>query len=278
MSEHTRRLLTSAVGFPESPRWRDGQLWFSDVHNFCLKCCDAGGLILQEIAVPERPAGLAFMPDRRLLGATALGRRLYWLDGERLVQAADVSSSCRGLLNDMVADGTGRAYVGDTGFDLAAGEAPRPGQIFCFDERHGARPVCDDVSFPNGMTVSPDGTTLYVSESFANRISKFQIHSNGDLGPRANHAEIDGVPDGLCLDADGALWVADFTGGRFLRIDADGSLIDTIDAGMANGISCMLGGPARKDLYLCSAQREGAGAYVGKIEVVSAPAAGCGWP
>ena len=228
MTERSVRTLSAAVGFPESPRWRDDLLWFSDVHEFRLKCIDADGKTVADIAVPERPAGLGFAPDGRLLSATALGRRLYWVDANHMVLAADLSAECRGLLNDMVVDGTGRAYVGDTGFNLGSGEEPRAGQIFVFDETHGFRVVCSDVSFPNGMAVSADGRTLYVSESLAHRVSAFSIHPNGDLGPRVTHADIDGVPDGLCLDAEEALWVADFAGGRFLRVAYGGGISDII--------------------------------------------------
>jgi sugar lactone lactonase YvrE len=274
--------FVDGLAYPESPRWRDGMLWFSDVHNFRLKACDLTGNVIVDKAVPERPAGLGFMPDGQLLLATALGRRLHLYSDGAAKPVADLSPMTRGLLNDMVVDRKGRAYVGDTGYNLGAGEAYRPGQIFLFEEGSEARPVAFDVNFPNGMAVSPCGQTLYVAETFAKVVSAFKIMEDGSLADRRIHANLDGTPDGLCLDSEGALWVATLQRGQFQRIAPSGAVTQSIDVSPAHAVSCTLGGDARKTLFLCYAivENDGNGSIrrQGFIRMLDAPAAGAGLP
>ena len=274
--------LLRQLAYPESPRWRDGLLWFSDVHNFRLKACDLNGRLQVDMAVEERPAGLGFMPDGRLLMATALGKRLHFVADGKLQLAADLSGLTRGLLNDMLVDDAGRAYVGDTGYDLGAGEPPRPGQIFLFEEGKGTRCVAQDVNFPNGMALTPDGQTLYVAETFAKKITAFSVAPGGDLIERRDHALLNGTPDGICLDEEGTLWVATLTGGAFVRLDKRGQTIDSIDVSPANSVACMLGGEGRNTLFLCFAnvENDGSGGLrrEGFIRAVKAPASGAGLP
>jgi sugar lactone lactonase YvrE len=273
-------LVEEGIAYPESPRWREGLLWFSDVWNFRLKACDDVGNIVFKIRVDQRPSGLGFLPDGRLLMASAQDRRLHWVANDLVTDAADLSGMTRGLLNDMVVDAQGRAYVGDTGFDFPAGEAPRPGQILLFVEGREPRSVCAHCMFPNGMAITPDGRTLYVAESLANRVSAFPILTDGALGPPRVHTELDGIPDGLCLDSAGALWVANLKAGAFLRIDANGRTIGRVDVAPAQAVACTLGGAARTTLYLCcSTPATGPGGSAkGAIYTHEAPAPGAGWP
>ncbi len=178
----------------------------------------------------------------------------------------------------MVVDGRGGAYIGDTGFNMAAGEAFRPGRLFLFRDGEQALVVCDEVSFPNGMAVTADGTTLLVAESLANRVSAFAIRADGRLGPRRTFCDLDGVPDGIALNWDGSLWIADFAKGRFVLVGPEGLVRDEIAAGAAHGIACGWGGAKRDTLYLCAATRQPNGQYSGSIRAVSPGGAGAGWP
>ncbi|MFH8698560.1 SMP-30/gluconolactonase/LRE family protein [Streptomyces chartreusis] len=278
--------LSEQIVYPESPRWRDGALWFSDVHDHAVKRTTADGSVHTVVGVPGRPAGLGFLPDGRLLIASALDRCLWTWDGEALALAADLSGTTRGFLNDMVVDGAGRAFVGDTGFNLMAGEEPRPGQVILAAEdprtrEFRTRVVTRDVVFPNGAAVSPDGHTYWVAETAAHRVSRFRVTADGDLVDRCTFAELPDMPDGLCLDETGALWVALLRRGEFRRIGADGTTTDVVSADGRLAVACTLGGHDRRTLFLCSAATTMAdlarGVSNGLIHTLAA-ASGAGWP
>ncbi|MFZ4151502.1 SMP-30/gluconolactonase/LRE family protein [Streptomyces pseudogriseolus] len=279
-------LLGERIVYPESPRWKDGALWFSDVHDYAVKRVSADGTVCTVVDVPGRPAGLGFLPDGRLLIASALDRCLWTWDGQTLTLAADLSRLARGLLNDMVVDGAGRAFVGDTGFNLMAGERPRPGQVILAAEDHRSRVfrsrvVTTDVVFPNGAAVSPDGRAYWVAETAAHRVSRFRITADGDLADRRTFAELPDMPDGLCLDETGALWVALLQKGEFWRIAADGTTTDIVSADGRLAVACTLGGRDRRTLFLCSADTTMAdlarGTSSGQMHTLAAPP-GAGWP
>lgn len=275
-------LITDGIAFPESPRWRDGLLWFSDVHNYRLRACDGTGRLVRDIAVPGRPAGLGFLPDGDLLMATGQGKRLYRISpcngncAPDLV--CDLSLSCSGLLNDMVVDAKGCAYVGDTGFNPATGEDYRTGQILLVRPGHDARAVAQDIHFPNGMVITPDGATLIVAESGARRISAFTIRADGSLEDYRTLCKVDAIPDGIALDTDGSLWIGDYAGGRFIRVGKGGQLQIEITAEATHAIACGWGGEDRSTLYLCAATRQASGDYAGTIRTMKAPRPGAGWP
>lgn len=270
------RLVASGLTWPESPRWREGRLWISDVHNFRLIRLDPdSGTIDREWQVPGRPAGMGFMPDGRQLLATALGRELLWVKPEGgLAQAADLAPLTRRLLNDMVVDGQGRAWVGDTGFLFGSDEPPRPGALLCFHPDRGARVAADNIGFPNGIAITPDGGTLYLAETTANRITAFDIRADGTLANRRIHAELEASPDGLCLDAEGALWVPLLFHKQFHRIAAGGRVLERIVFERENAIACVLGGEDRRTLFLCVSEinedlRIGA-VYARRVDVAGA--------
>jgi sugar lactone lactonase YvrE len=275
--------LTDAIRFGESPRWRDGRLWFSDVHDYALKAVALDGTVETIAEVPGRPAGLGFMPDGRVLLATALDRKLCWVapSGE-LTVAADLEGLAEGPLNDMVVDGRGRAYVGDVGFNMAAGEAPRPGRVILFTVDETPRVVADDMMFPNGCAVSADGARYVVAETFADRISEFAVAADGTLTDRRVLAQLDGPPDGLCLDAGGGVWVAQPNSGRYLHLGPSGEIDRELASEAPFAVTCVLGGPDRATLFLSSAytdlQRLGAGDTTGRIDAVAVDVPGAGWP
>lgn len=246
-------VVADGLSWPESPRWRDGELWFSDVHNFRLMKITARGELHQVADVPGRPAGLGFMPDGRPLLATALDRRLWWVDDGRLRPAADLSSVATGLLNDMVVDAQGRAWVGDTGFDLASSEPERPGRLFVWTPGGALREAVAPVRFPNGLAFAPDGATLHLAETFGRCVSVFSVGDDGGLSRRRDPLALEERPDGLCLDAEGALWVALLWQRELQRITPDGAVTHRVRFGTERVISCVIAGPERRTLYVGSA-------------------------
>ncbi len=276
-------MLTDRVVFAESPRWHQDRLWFSDVPDYALKTVDLAGNVRAVAAVPGRPAGLGVLPDGRMLMATALERILYSVsEAGDMVVVADMSSTARGLLNDMVVDATGRAYVGDLGFVPSQDESFRPGRIWLVVPGADPEVVAEDVHFPNGCAISDDGATFYVAETFANRISSFAVDSDGRLADRRVHIELPEAPDGLCLDAEGALWVGMIRAGEFLRISPEGEIVQRLSSPFALAVTCVLGGPDRRLLFLCSAdttlERLSKGDSRGRIDVVEVPVGGAGFP
>ncbi|MEU6602955.1 SMP-30/gluconolactonase/LRE family protein [Streptomyces flaveolus] len=278
---HTPQLLTDGLVFPESPRWRDGKLWISDVHGYALVTLADDGSVQKLREVPGRPAGSGFLPDGRLLLATGLDRRLSVWDGVDLEPVADLTGLTSGPLNDMVVDAAGRAWIGDTGFNLMT-ESPRAGRIITFTLDDGPRIAAEDVMFPNGMTLTPDGGELLVNESTAGRTSVFAVAADGSLNRARTLVELGPMPDGLCLDAEGAVWIPLLRGGRFVRVSPTGDILDSIDTEGRLAVSCALGGPDRRWLYLCSADSTMAdlarGRSRGFVHRLPAPAPGAGLP
>jgi sugar lactone lactonase YvrE len=276
-------LLTDDVVFAESPCWHRDRLWFSDVHDFKLKSLDLAGSLEVVAEVPGRPSGLGVMPDGQLLLATGLERTLNLVDDAgALTVVADLSGLARGLLNDMVVSDRGFAYVGDTGFRPADGEAYRPGGVLLVVPGEDPEVVAEDIEFPNGCAISPDGRTLYLAETFGKRISRFAIDDEGRLGRRTLHAELPESPDGLCLDTDGCMWVAMTHLKEFWRLAPDGTVNQRMASPYALAVTCVFGGADRKSLFLCSAdttiERLSRGDSHGRIDVVTLPTGGAGLP
>jgi sugar lactone lactonase YvrE len=277
------RLLAQGLRFAEAPRWVADRLWFSDVHAYQLKTVNLEGEVQVVCDVPGRPSGLGVLPDGRMLMATALDLKLTLVqeDGDS-VEVADLGALAQGLLNDMVVDGRGRAYVGDTGFNMAAGESPRPGRVIVWSEAEGARVAAEDVTFPNGCVVSADGSAFVIAETMKERISAFRIAEDGSLYDRRTIADLGSPPDGLCLDADGAFWTGMPHLGEFLRISPGGEVLQRVASAAPFAVACALGGPDRRTLFLCSADtdlsRLARGDTTGRIDTLAVDVPGAGWP
>ena len=185
--------------------------------------------------------------------------------------------------NEIVVDGRGNAYINGGGFDLMAGEAFKPGIIALVPRDGAARQVADGIAFPNGMAVTPDNSTLIVAESYAKRLTAFDIAADGDLANRRVFADLgDGVPDGICLDAEGAVWYADVPNQRCVRVREGGDMLQQVDSDRGC-FACMLGGAGRRTLYIAAAEWRGVAGMAdmgrtGLILAIEAPAAGVGWP
>jgi sugar lactone lactonase YvrE len=250
-----QRKLLDGIKFAESPRWHAGRLWFSDVHDYAVKRVDLDGRVARVADVPGRPAGMGFLPDGRLLLATALDRKLVTVDTERgeLTEVADLSDLAQGALNDMVVDPAGRAYVGDVGFQFGKDE-PRPGRVILWTEEEGPRVAAEETTFPNGCAV--DGDRYVLAETLARRITEFEVTADGALGERRVLAELDDPPDGLCLDAEGGVWVAQPEESRYLRLARDGSVDRIVESADPFAVTCVLGGEDGRTLFLSSADTD----------------------
>jgi sugar lactone lactonase YvrE len=275
-------LLTDQVRHAESPRWHDDRLWFSDVHDYKVKTIDATGRLETVAEAPQRPSGLGVMSDGRWLLVTSLDRRLNWMEDGALREACDLSELALGLTSDMVVDGRGRAYVSDTGFNHGAGEEHRLGQVLLFTEEGGPRVVAEDTNYANGVAVSPDGSRLFLAESFGERISAFDIEPDGSLTNRRVFADLGTLTDGICLDADGGMWVALPTSSEFVHLDAEGRPGTRLATPERMATACVLGGPERRTLFACSVhstvENLSRGITRGVIESTDVAVPGAGWP
>ncbi|CAM2144903.1 Gluconolactonase [Pararobbsia alpina] len=275
-------IVARELSWPEAPRWHDGALYFSDCHHFRVMRVRPGEAPEKVADLPGRPSGMGFFPDGRLLVAGALDRKLWWVAPGRVELAADLSAHATGLLNDMIVDANGRAWVGDTGFDLAAGGRECPGTLLSWSPQEGVRRAAECVRFPNGMAITPDGKTLFLAETFASAISAFDIASDGTLSNRRIHAELEGRPDGMCLDDTGGLWVALLWNQAFHRIDTGGRITHRLEFEHERCISCVIGADTRQTLFLGTSAIVDDGKVKsrgeGFIKRIPAPFAGSGIP
>jgi len=243
-------LFLDQLAFPESPRWHDGALWFSDFHTRGVQRVDMAGRCETVVTVPGQPSGLGWLPDGTLLIVSMTDRRLLRLDGSVLTELADLSALAPFHCNDMVVDAKGRAYVGNFGFDFMAKQTPRPTGLILVLPDGQARVVADDLYFPNGAVITPDGHTLIIGESYAARLTAFDIAEDGSLSGRRVWAALGkAAPDGICLDAEGAIWLASPTSRDVLRVLEGGEVTHRI-ATPAQAVACMLGGPDRRTLFV----------------------------
>ena len=273
-------LLVDGLAFAEAPRWHLGELWFSDFYTHEVRRVDAQGQVHTVVDVPGQPSGLGWTPDGRLLVVSMLDHRLLRLDPGGLVEVADLSAFAGGPCNDMVVDAAGRAYVGNFGFDLLAKATPVPTVLVAVEPDGRAHGVAEDLLFPNGSVITPDGKTLVVAETFGQRLTAFAIANDGSLSQRRVWADLPGLsPDGICLDAEGAIWVASPLSKEFVRVHEGGRISQRIPSGTGSAIACALGGPEGRSLFMVSGKVQPAEAALaqrcGRIEVmpVAVPAA-----
>ena len=274
-------VLLDGLAFGESPRWHDGKLWFSDMHAHRVMTVDLDGKAETIVEVPGQPSGLGWLPDGRLLVVSMTDRRLLRLDPAGLVEVADLHELASYHCNDMVVDEQGRAYVGNFGFDFI--EQPfAPAELILVTPDGNARVVADNMAFPNGTVITPDGRTLIVGETYGARLTAFQIEPDGSLTQRRLWAQLkQAVPDGICLDADGAIWVASPVSAEVLRVRKGGEVTHRIKVS-TQAYACMLGGPERRMLFVLTAETsEPAKARTqpsGRVEVVAVDIPGVGLP
>ena len=276
-------LMTGLV-FGEQPRWHEGRLWFSDWGVPQVMAVDLEGN--HEVILPGRsfPLCVDWLPDGRLLVVSAREGLLLRREPDgSLVTHADLNGlSDPPPGNELVVDGRGNAYVNGGGFDLMAGEDFAPGVVALATPDGSARQVADDIAFPNGMLVTPD-STLIVAETYAHRLTAFDIAADGGLSNRRVWADLhDGFPDGICLDAENAVWYGDVPNRRCVRVREGGDVLQTIDLDRGC-FACALGGPEKRTLFMMAQEWNGPegmfeGPRTGQVLMTRAPAPADGWP
>ena len=289
----TATVLADGLSFGEGPRWRDGRLWFSDFYDHAVKSVTAAGDVRVEFEMDDQPSGLGWLPDGDLLVVSMTRRRLLrrGADG-RLTTHADLSGIATWHCNDMTVDAAGRAYVGNFGLDLDAAVADRgfAGVIaehatakLALVEANGAvRVAAEDMHFPNGTAITPDGKTLIIGETLAMRLTAFDIGADGALSNRREWAPLGArVPDGICLDVEGAVWVANPGAPECVRVAEGGEVLEVVETSLPC-YACMLGGEGGRTLFMMTSRPatadEADGKPRGRIETVGAPAAHAGRP
>ncbi len=253
------QVVADGFCFLEGPRWRDGLLYLSDFYAHRVLTVDPAGAVRTVCEVPAQPSGLGWTPDGDLLIVSMLDQRLLRLDGAALRVVADLSQLAGGVTNDMIVDRRGRAYVGNVGNRSRGFVAPAV--LARVDPDGTVTPAADGLYVPNGAVLTAGQTTLIIAETEANRLTAFDIAADGTLGRRRAWAVLgsDGgtskpvEPDGLALDADGAIWAGDANGHGVLRVAAGGAVLDAIDTGELSVYAVALGGADGHTLYLCAA-------------------------
>jgi sugar lactone lactonase YvrE len=274
-------IVMTGIALGESPRWHDDRLWFVDWGAMQIIAVDADGRSEVVERAPSFPCCIDWLPDGRLLMVSAGAGLLLSRDANGTIAThADMTALSRHLWNDIVVDTRGNAYVGNIGFDFPGGEFA-PGILALVAPDGSARQVADGLAFPNGVLVTPDNSTLILAESYGNRLTAFDIAADGGLSNRRVWADLgDGVPDGICIDAEGAVWYADVPNKRCVRVREGGEVLETFEHDRGC-FACMLGGADRRTLYVVAAEYPGAmagGAPTGQLLRIEAPAAGVGRP
>ena len=245
---------TRGLKFTESPRWRDGRLWFLDIHDKRIKTADLGGRLDTAVELPFIPNSFGFRRDGSLQFGDALRRQIYRWDGKALQPLADLSAITSFCLSDGIVDAQDRMYVGDIGYNFfdPANKPVNTCVIACVEADGRARVVADGLHFPNGMVITPDGRTLIVAETMGHRLTAFDIVADGSLANRRVYAPLpdDVHPDGIALDAEGAVWLANPEGRHtVLRVREGGEIVERLELG-THAYAVMLGGPQRRHLFI----------------------------
>jgi sugar lactone lactonase YvrE len=280
----TTDIVLDGLAFPEGPRWHDDRLWFSDQHDHRVVAMNVDGKAETIIELPNQPSGLGWLPDGRLLVVSMLDRRVLRREPDgSLVVHADLADLAVAQCNDMVVDARGNAYVGHFGFDMYGGADPRDASVILVTPDGAARVAADGIKFPNGSVITPDGATLLVGESWAARIRAFDVAVDGSLSNPRVWAQLEGATvDGMCLDAEGAIWAACPFSGRCVRVLAGGEIVDEVKVTHPGAFACMLGGADRRTLYACTAPThvpaDTRSARGGRIEAVTVDVPGAGRP
>lgn len=252
----TLTLSTAGLKFTESPRWYGNKLWFIDIHDKRIKTVDMAGVVETVIELPFIPNGFGIAPDGTIVVGDAFARTIYHVENGSLKQLADISELTVFCLSDGIVDAQGRMYVGDIGYNFVDPTAkPVETCVLVLVGTDGkAVVVADQLCFPNGIVITPDGRTLIVGETTGNRLTAFDINVDGSLVNRRIWAQLPSSigPDGICLDAEGGVWCANPEGkDSVVRVCEGGAITDRIQVD-THAYAVMLGGPERKQLIICT--------------------------
>ena len=292
----TTQILRAGLRFGEGPRWHDGRLWYSDFYDHAVHAIDLDGNDERIVEVAAQPSGLGWLANGDLLISSMIDRTVLRWDGANLSPYADLSDRFTWHGNDMLVDSADRAYVGNFGFDhetflqvhgfegLLGEPGPTPAAICMIDRDRSVTVVAEDMIFPNGMVLTPDGKTLICAETLALRLTAFDVASDGTLSNRRLWADLSeqlGAPDGIALDAEGAVWMAAASTPRAMRIAEGGEVLDVIETSQSC-FALMLGGPEGRHLFMMTAPAsesyEVADRTDGKIEMIEVSVPHVGTP
>jgi len=289
----TTRVLAEGIYFGEGPRWRQGRLWFSDFYAQAVKSVSPAGDLITEFTLDDRPSGLGWMPDGSMLIVSMVKRQVLrrFPDG-RMAIHADLSGIATFHCNDMVVDAHGNAFVGNFGFDLDAELVARgpesvladhpTAKLACVAPDGAVRMAAEQMHFPNGSVITPDGRTLIVGETLGAALTIFDLAADGTLSDRRLWASTaPRLPDGICLDAEGRIWIANPLAPECALIAFGGEVIEVIDTGKPC-YACMLGGEDGRTLHMLTAEtsisHEAAARPAGKLLVATVDVPGAGRP
>jgi sugar lactone lactonase YvrE len=287
------KVLAEGIYFGEGPRWRNGRLWFSDFYAHAVKSVSPAGDLRTEFEIDDQPSGLGWMPDGSMLIVGMTKRQVLrrTADGKVSVHA-DLSDIATFHCNDMVVDAEGRAFVGNFGFNLDEEVASRPvedvianhktAKLACVSPSGKVRVAAEDMHFPNGSVITPDGKMLIVGETVGFCLTAFDIASDGSLSNRRVWAPtLPRIPDGICLDAEGAVWFANPMAAECVRIAEGGEVLEVVETGQLC-FACMLGGDDGKTLFMLTADsadvHAAAAKPTGRIMVCEVDVARAGLP
>ena len=277
------QILMTGLVLGELPRWHDGRLWLSDWGAQEIIAVDLSGNREVIARVPSLPFSIDWLPDGRLLVVNARENRLQRMESDgSLVTHAELGGLSRYGCNEIVVDGRGNIYLNNINFEFPGGEFA-PGFIALLTPDGRLRQVADNLAFPNGMVVTPDNSTLILGKSYGRKLTAFDIAADGDLSNRRVWADLDGAfPDGICLDAENAVWYADVPNKRCVRVREGGEVLQTVELDRGC-FACMLGGEDKKTLFLVANEWGGSADMVsatrtGQVLMVKAAAPGVGWP
>jgi sugar lactone lactonase YvrE len=243
-------VLLDGLGFPEDPRWRDDYLWFSDMDAKAVMRVDLEGNLEKVVDVEGTPSGLGWLPGGDLLVVSMADRRLLRLTDEGLVEMANMWELASFNCNDMVVNEDGRAYISNFGFDFEAMAPFATGEIITVSPNGEPMVVADELAFPNGMVITPDGKSLIVSETLGEQLTAFDLEPSGELSHRRTWATLEKMtPDGITIDAEGAVWVPSPVSKGVFRVLEGGEITDKVPL-ETQAYACTLGGAERKTLFI----------------------------
>ena len=289
--ERKLETLMKGLTFGEGPRWYENKFYFSDFYSHKVYSLDLSGKHEVIVEIPNQPSGLGWTPDGTMLIVSMKDRKLMSFKDGLLTERADLTELSGFHCNDMVVDIDGNAFIGNFGFNTYDGEEIKPTNLILV--RPGEEPVlaADNLFFPNGTVITPDNKTLIVGETYAARLTAFDKSEDGSLSNRRIWADLkvnaeEGtvpLPDGMCIDEEGAIWVASPSTAEVIRVHEGGMISERIPV-QTNAFACMLGGEDRRTLFICTSNGSGVDPEAalreksGKIEITQVDVPGCGKP
>ena len=289
--ERKLETLMKGLTFGEGPRWYENKFYFSDFYSHKVYSLDLSGKHEVIVEIPNQPSGLGWTPDGTMLIVSMKDRKLMSFKDGQLTERADLTELSGFHCNDMVVDIDGNAFIGNFGFNTYDGEEIKPTNLILV--KPGEEPVlaADNLFFPNGTVITPDNKTLIVGETYAARLTAFDKSEDGSLSNRRIWADLkvnaeEGtvpLPDGMCIDEEGAIWVASPSTAEVIRVHEGGMISERIPV-QTNAFACMLGGEDRRTLFICTSNGSGVDPEAalreksGKIEITQVDVPGCGKP